>query len=121
MSQLLQRGNRWVTPEEAIRMQEADEKETQEAVALQAAADESNQDASSPEGEINHVVTQEDLDLNPGLEGELSVGDEIQIPVSDEEVTTPGVVSDEVIPGEDDLDESTNNDTQDEVVPTDAE
>lgn len=40
--------------------------------------------------EVTHVVTQEDLDANPGLENVLSVGDEVQLPV--EEVvdeTTP--------------------------------
>lgn len=34
-----------------------------------------------PTEDVQHTITQEDLDANPGLEAEVKVGDEITLPV----------------------------------------
>lgn len=37
--------------------------------------------ASKPTKDIQHTITQEDLDANPGLGKEVKVGDEVTLPV----------------------------------------
>lgn len=44
------------------------------------------------EGEfIEHVVTEEDLKMNPGLETEVKVGDTVEIPMMEDSVVDPKV------------------------------
>lgn len=46
-----------------------------------------------PAGETTHVITEEDLANNPGLETEVAVGDEVIIPTETEEVPEFGGIA----------------------------
>ena len=55
----------------------------------------------APEGMIAHVITQEDIDANPGIEADVKVGDEVFFPAPIKtEVVTPPAITPDVAPSD---------------------